>query len=72
MKAIWLTPSHSVSSVGQMVVEYFGHTASLAGSFFISIFPIILFGIAMPETLGNRGQQFLHHEEARTGFVPLA
>ncbi|KAL3942840.1 MAG: hypothetical protein SGBAC_003039 [Bacillariaceae sp.] len=57
---------------GQMVVEYFGHTASLAGSFFISIFPIILFGIAMPETLGNRGQQFLHHEDARTGFVPLA
>ncbi|CAJ1963540.1 unnamed protein product [Cylindrotheca closterium] len=57
---------------GQMVVEYFGHTASLAGSFFISIFPIILFGVAMPETLGNRGQQFLKHEETKTKFVPLS
>jgi len=36
-----------------MVVERFGHIASLAGSMFISIIPILLFCF-MPETLGDR------------------
>ena len=38
---------------GQIVVEKFGHTASLAASFFISLVPIVLFSF-MPETLGLR------------------
>jgi len=39
---------------GQLVVEKFGHVASLLGSLFISFVPIVLF-MAMPETLGHRG-----------------
>lgn len=41
--------------LGQMVVEHYGHIASLTGSFFLSIIPIILFS-NMPETYGLRGQ----------------
>ena len=41
--------------LGQQVVEQFGHVASLSGSLAISFIPIIIFGICMPETLGDRG-----------------
>jgi hypothetical protein len=37
-------------------VQYFGHVASLVGSLAISVIPIILFGLFMPETYGQRGQ----------------
>jgi hypothetical protein len=73
----FLLPFHqsvsAITVVGQMAVEHFGHTASLAGSFFISFVPIILFATAMPETMGHRGQQFLdqNHGEGKD-FVPLA
>lgn len=41
--------------LGQQVVEQFGHVASLTGSLAISIIPIVIFGVFMPETLGDRG-----------------
>ena len=41
--------------LGQKVVEHFGHTTSLIGSLLISIVPIVIFFIFMPETLGRRG-----------------
>ena len=41
--------------IGQHVVESFGHVASLSGSLVISVVPIFVFGIFMPETLGGRG-----------------
>mmetsp|Transcript_17060 Transcript_17060/g.16484 ORF Transcript_17060/g.16484 Transcript_17060/m.16484 type:complete len:455 (-) Transcript_17060:21-1385(-) len=40
---------------GQVVVEKLGHVASLSGSLIISIIPVILFGVFMPETIGKRG-----------------
>ena len=42
--------------LGQQVVEQFGHVASLSGSLVISVIPIAIFGLFMPETLGDRGQ----------------
>lgn len=39
--------------IGQMVVEKFGHVASLTAAFFISLVPVVLF-LFMPETLGAR------------------
>jgi predicted MFS family arabinose efflux permease len=42
--------------LGQMVVERFGHVASLTGSLILSIAPILLF-TAMPETYGHRGRR---------------
>ncbi|GKY91176.1 hypothetical protein MPSEU_000090300 [Mayamaea pseudoterrestris] len=47
--------------LGQLVVEKFGHVASLTGSLFISIIPILLF-LFMPETLGQRTH---HHHRVR-------
>lgn len=41
--------------LGQLVVEHFGHVASLMGSLILSVVPIAVFGIFMPETLGRRG-----------------
>jgi MFS family permease len=46
--------------LGQMVVEKFGHIISLAGSFFISFIPIIIFTALMPETLNTRGKNTKH------------
>lgn len=40
---------------GQMVVEKFGHVASLSGSLLISFIPIAIFSLLMPETLNTRG-----------------
>jgi len=45
--------------LGQIVVERFGHVASLCGSLVISLAPILLFS-AMPETFGRRGDDSLH------------
>lgn len=41
--------------LGQKVVEHVGHVASLVGSLVISIVPIVVFVLFMPETLGKRG-----------------
>eukprot|EP00751_Fragilariopsis_kerguelensis_P026339 CAMPEP_0170857112 /NCGR_PEP_ID=MMETSP0734-20130129/15059_1 /TAXON_ID=186038 /ORGANISM="Fragilariopsis kerguelensis, Strain L26-C5" /LENGTH=480 /DNA_ID=CAMNT_0011229209 /DNA_START=104 /DNA_END=1546 /DNA_ORIENTATION=- len=43
--------------LGQRVVQHFGFVVSLTGSFVISLVPIILFAICMPETMGKRGAQ---------------
>lgn len=40
--------------LGQQIVEQFGHVASLTGSLIISFIPIAIFGLLMPETLGDR------------------
>ncbi|KAL7567055.1 hypothetical protein ACA910_002781 [Epithemia clementina (nom. ined.)] len=40
--------------LGQMIVEHFGHVASLSGSLLLSIAPILIFSL-MPETYGCRG-----------------
>lgn len=42
--------------LGQMVVEKFGHVTSLTASMFLSVIPILLFSLAMPETAGSRGK----------------
>ena len=47
--------------LGQLVVEKFGHVASLSGSFVLSLFPLVLFAF-MPETLGQRGAN-THHQK---------
>ena len=43
--------------LGQQVVEQFGHVASLTGSLVISFIPITIFGLLMPETLGDRDRK---------------
>lgn len=43
-------------TIGQNIVESFGHVASLSGSLIVSIIPIIVFGLFMPETHGRRGE----------------
>ena len=40
---------------GQLVVEKLGHVTSLTGSLVLSLIPICLFGMLMPETYGHRG-----------------
>ena len=40
--------------LGQHVVEQYGHVASLTGSLVLSIVPIVILGLFMPETLGDR------------------
>ena len=40
--------------LGQMVVQHFGHVASLTGSLLLSTVPIVVFS-RMPETYGLRG-----------------
>ena len=40
--------------LGQLTVEKYSHSASLLGSFVISIIPVILFSF-FPETVGQRG-----------------
>jgi len=41
---------------GQMVVEQFGHVMSLSGSLVISVIPIVVFSLLMPETMNTRGK----------------
>ena len=43
--------------LGQHIVEQFGHVASLMGSLMISFIPIAIFGLLMPETLGDRDRK---------------
>lgn len=43
--------------LGQMVVEKMGHIASLTGSLAISIIPIAVFAMFMPETMNTRGKK---------------
>lgn len=45
--------------LGQLVVEKYGHVASLLGSMLVSLIPMVLF-LAMPETLGRRGHIYVH------------
>jgi MFS family permease len=51
--------------LGQMVVEHFGHVASLMGSLILSIVPILLFS-TMPETYGRRGDRL--EKKATEGY----
>lgn len=41
--------------IGQLLVEKFGHIFSLSCSMWLSLVPIVLFGLLMPETQGQRG-----------------
>jgi MFS family permease len=41
--------------LGQLMVEKYGHVASLIGSLILSILPVFIFGCCMPETYGQRG-----------------
>lgn len=53
--------------LGQMAVEKLGHVASLSGSFLLSLIPICLFALGMPETHGRRGMGYdSKHGEANT------
>jgi hypothetical protein len=52
------------SFLGQLIVEKFGHTASLACSLGLSFIPIVLFSF-MPETLGDR-----NHSKASPNAMP--
>lgn len=49
--------------LGQMAVEKLGHVASLSGSFVLSLIPICLFALGMPETYGKRGEGFGSQQE---------
>ena len=42
--------------LGQIIVEKMGHVASLSGSLVLSIIPVVLFALGMPETMGQRGK----------------
>jgi len=42
--------------IGQMIVEHMGHVASLTGSLVLSVVPVVLFSLGMPETYGLRGK----------------
>lgn len=50
---------------GQMVVEHFGHIASLTGSLVISFIPLIVFSF-MPETLGRRGDRVSQQQQVKS------
>jgi len=43
---------------GQLMVEKLGHVASLTGSLVLSLIPVVVFGIMMPETMGQRGHGY--------------
>lgn len=51
-----------------MVVEKFGHVASLTGSLILSVIPLALFCF-MPETYGHRGDRIAantHQDQYQT------
>jgi len=52
--------------VGQWVVQMFSHSVSIIGSLCLSIVPILLFWIAMPETYGMRQESV----ESKLGNLP--
>lgn len=43
--------------LGQIIVENMGHVASLSGSLVLSVIPVVLFALGMPETYGQRGKR---------------
>lgn len=53
---------------GQQVVEYFGHSVSLMGSFILSFIPIMIFGLFMPETLGARGAEKKNDSNSNSNY----
>jgi hypothetical protein len=50
--------------LGQQVAEKFGYVASLTGSLIISFIPITIFGLLMPETLGDRDRKSLTEDSS--------
>jgi len=48
--------------LGQIVVEKLGHVTSLLGSLLLSIIPIVLFALAMPETRAGHGNNVAANE----------
>lgn len=52
--------------LGQIAVEKMGHVASLLGSLALSLIPICLFAVGMPETYGQRGKG---HETSNAGYT---
>jgi hypothetical protein len=52
--------------LGQLVVEKFGHVASLSGSLVLSFVPVLIFGLFMPETLGVRDAPVSHDDDHPT------
>lgn len=59
--------------LGQLVVEKLGHVASLTGSLVLSVIPVFLFALLMPETLGHRGMYSSRqeHEFKSTSYVEM-
>jgi MFS family permease len=55
---------------GQMVVEKVGHVESIFGSFLISLIPIAIFSILMPETLNTRGLS--QSKVSSNGYIAIA
>ncbi len=55
--------------LGQIVVEQFGHVASLLGSLCISFIPLALFGLFMPETYGQRGKR--HEDVVEMHYIAM-
>lgn len=53
--------------LGQIIVEKMGHVASLSGSLVLSVIPIVLFAVGMPETYGQRGKVQNKVEMVQTG-----
>lgn len=49
--------------LGQIAVEKLGHVASLSGSLVLSLIPICLFALGMPETYGRRGVGYQNTDE---------
>ena len=61
--------------IGQLLVEKFGHVFSLTCSMWLSLVPIALFGLLMPETMGQRGSKTVHghtHAKASKEFDEAA
>lgn len=56
--------------LGQMVVEKLDHVASLSGSLILSVIPIVLFALGMPETLGMR-EKVIQNNPAPDGGAVL-
>jgi len=58
--------------LGQMIVEKLGHVASLSCSLIISIIPIAIFGLFMPETFNTRGGETLDEAKSKSSYVEMA
>jgi Na+/melibiose symporter-like transporter len=61
--------------IGQLVVEKYGHVASLMGSLTLSFLPVFINGCFMPETYGKRGQlakKTINDELPVSAYVEMA